>query len=133
MVTQVLRLGMASSFFFCWPRQDVILRAGVELGVKVNLDTLRYVWCLVWRTCIQIVQVLQSRDWLRSVHDNMGVDGDGLVQFDMIHAWEMCCWILLRLCCGLATTRQTLKEAMVQYAKSVHGEMRCRTSLLPRL
>ena len=19
----------------------------------------------------------------------------GLVQFDMIHAWEMCCWILL--------------------------------------
>ena len=37
-------------------------------------------------TCIQIVQVLQSRGWLRSVHDNMGVDGDGLVQFDMIHA-----------------------------------------------
>ena len=63
----------------------------------MNLHTPRYIWCLVWRTCIQIVQVLQSRGWLRSVHDIMGVDGDGLVQLDMIHAWEMRCWILLRL------------------------------------
>ena len=30
--------------------------------------------------------MLQSRGWLRSVHDNVGVDGDGVVQFDMIHA-----------------------------------------------
>ena len=35
--------------------------AGVELGIKVNLHTPRYIWCLVWGTCIQIVQVLQSR------------------------------------------------------------------------
>ena len=62
----------------------------------VNLHTPRCIWCLVWGTCIQIVQVLQSRGWLRSVHDIVGVDGDGLVQFDMIHAWEMRCWILLR-------------------------------------
>ena len=60
-------------------------------GVEVNLHTPRYIWCLVWGTCIQIVQVLQSRGWLRSVHDNMGVDGDGMVHFDMIHAWEMRC------------------------------------------
>ena len=38
-----------------------------------------------------------AESWLAQVHDNMGVDGDGLVQFDMIHAWEMRCWILLRL------------------------------------
>ena len=75
-LVQVLRLRMAS-LFLCWLRQDVIFRAGVELGIKVNLHTSRYIWCLVWRTCIQIVQVLQSRGWLRSVHDNMGVDGDG--------------------------------------------------------
>ena len=50
---------------------------GVELGIKVNLNTPRYIWCLVWKTCIQIVQVLQIRGWLRSVHEKMGVDGDG--------------------------------------------------------
>ena len=29
----------------------------------------------------------------------------------------------------LATARQTSRGAMVQYAESMHGEMRCRTSL----
>ena len=62
--------------------------------------------------------MLQSYGWLRSVHDNnMGVDGDGLVQFDIISAWEMRRWILLRLLYGLETARQTSREAMVQYAK----------------
>ena len=28
---------------FCWPRRDVIFRAGVELGIKVNLHTSRYI------------------------------------------------------------------------------------------
>ena len=65
--------GAAMGPRFCWPRRDVIFRAGAELGIKVNLHTSRCIWCLVWRTSSQ---VLQCSGWLRCVHDNMGVDGD---------------------------------------------------------
>ena len=154
----------------------------------MNLHTPRCIGCLVWGTYFQIVQVLQSRGWLRSVHDDMAVDGDGIVQFDMFHARGDALLNLLRLCSGfatglrgvlwssmqnpctercdvgflfvltwvgdckanfegcygpvckiharrdvmsdfsssllgLATARQTSRGAMVQYAKSMHGEM----------
>ena len=75
---------MASTFLLAATRRH--LQSREESGINVNLHTPRCIGCLVWGTCFQIVQVLQSRGWLRSVHDDMGVDGDGMVQFDMFHA-----------------------------------------------
>ena len=39
---------------------------------------------LVWGTCFQIVQV--RRGWLRSVYDNVGVDGDERLWSSMARA-----------------------------------------------
>ena len=65
---------MASTFLLAATRRHLQSRRGEERGIKVNLHTPRCIGCLVWRTCFQIVQVLQSRGWLRSVHDNIGVE-----------------------------------------------------------
>ena len=73
----------------CWPRLDVIFRAGVELGIKVNLHTPR---------CICEGNV--SRDWYGE------------------HVWsmhgEMRCRILLRLRHSLATARHTSRPSAPQ-------------------
>ena len=76
MVTQVLRLGMAPTILLAATRRHLQSWGRTRHQSELAHISLHLVFGME-NMHPEIGQVLQSRGWLRSVHDNMGVDGDG--------------------------------------------------------